>query len=248
MATASIGGLASGLDTASIISQLMQLEALPQTQLKSRVTTEQTKLTALQSLNSRLAALATSADALAHPSGSTPSVWDGLKATSSNSAVTVTASSSAGPASYSVTIGHTAITHGISYTEAHAATDVVTGGATTIEPHPRGAGRRRVGRRCGVLTRGVRRDVLEGTRVRRLRIDVASVAATETRAEARAVVVAHLEPFDTASARAARLPTRRATARARDVRQVTVDAARHRGERERQEEEAHAAHDDVQLT
>jgi len=133
VATASIGGLASGLDTASIISQLMQLEALPQTQLKSRVTTEQTKLTALQSLNSRLAALATSADALAHPSGSTPSVWDSLKAASSNSAVTVTASSSASPASYSVTIGHTALTHRISYTEAHAATDVVTGGATTIE-------------------------------------------------------------------------------------------------------------------
>ncbi|WP_183100074.1 flagellar filament capping protein FliD [Nocardioides pelophilus] len=133
MATASIGGLASGLDTASIISQLLQLEALPQTQLKSRVTTEQSKLTALQSLNSRLAALAASADALAHPTGTTSSAWDSLKATSSNSAVTVTASSSASPATYTVTVGHTALTHRISYADAHAATDVVTGGATTIE-------------------------------------------------------------------------------------------------------------------
>ena len=35
MATSSISGLASGLDTASIIAQLMQLEAIPQTRLKT---------------------------------------------------------------------------------------------------------------------------------------------------------------------------------------------------------------------
>ena len=40
MANASVSGLASGLDTATIIDQLMQLEAAPQTRLKSRVTTE----------------------------------------------------------------------------------------------------------------------------------------------------------------------------------------------------------------
>lgn len=133
MATASIGGLASGLDTAGIISQLMQLEALPQTQLKSRVTTEQTKLSALQGLNTRLAALAASAHALAHPSAGTTSAWDALTATSSDPAVTVAASSSASPASYALTIGQTALTHRISYTDAHAATDVITGGAGTIE-------------------------------------------------------------------------------------------------------------------
>ncbi|WP_183094868.1 flagellar filament capping protein FliD [Nocardioides stalactiti] len=133
MATASIGGLASGLDTSTIINQLIQLESLPQTQLKSRVTTEQNKVTALQGLNTRLATLATNADALANPTGSAASVWESLKATSSNSAVTVTASSTASPAAYNVTIGHTALTHRISYTSPHAATDVVTGGATTIE-------------------------------------------------------------------------------------------------------------------
>ena len=38
MANTSIGGLVSGLDTATIISQLMQLEAQPQTRLKTKVT------------------------------------------------------------------------------------------------------------------------------------------------------------------------------------------------------------------
>ncbi|MFC7504863.1 flagellar cap protein FliD N-terminal domain-containing protein, partial [Nocardioides sp. GCM10030258] len=60
-ATSSIGGLASGLDTASIISQLMALEALPQTKLKTQVTAEQSKVTALQKLNTALQALGTSA-------------------------------------------------------------------------------------------------------------------------------------------------------------------------------------------
>ncbi|KAA1417717.1 flagellar filament capping protein FliD [Nocardioides humilatus] len=133
MATASIGGLASGLDTATIINQLLQLESQPQTQLKSKVTSEQAKLGALQSLNSRLAGLASAAKDLAHPSSTTSSVWESLKATSTNSAVTATATTAATPSSYTVTIGHTALSHRVSFTDAHATTDLVTGGSTTIE-------------------------------------------------------------------------------------------------------------------
>ena len=48
MPNMSVGGLVSGLDTATIISQLMQLEARPQTMLKSKVTTEQKVVAALQ--------------------------------------------------------------------------------------------------------------------------------------------------------------------------------------------------------
>ena len=58
MANASIGGLVSGLDTATIISQLMQLEAQPRTQLQSRVSSNQRELSALQTFNSKLAAIA----------------------------------------------------------------------------------------------------------------------------------------------------------------------------------------------
>ena len=48
----SISGLASGLDTATIVSQLMQLEAIPQERIKLRVGAEQRELgeTLLQSL------------------------------------------------------------------------------------------------------------------------------------------------------------------------------------------------------
>ncbi|MBW8751948.1 MAG: hypothetical protein JF565_11065, partial [Propionibacteriales bacterium] len=55
--TASISGLVSGLDTASIIDQLMQLETVPQDKLKSNLSTEQTTLKNLQALNAKVAAL-----------------------------------------------------------------------------------------------------------------------------------------------------------------------------------------------
>ena len=69
MATASVSGLASGLDTATIIDQLMQLEAASQTRLKSRVTTEQSTLKVLQNLNTKFAALATQATDLTKAAG-----------------------------------------------------------------------------------------------------------------------------------------------------------------------------------
>jgi flagellar hook-associated protein 2 len=131
MATASISGLASGLDTASIIDQLMQLEAATQNKLKTRVTTEQSKVTALQQLNTKLAALATSAGKLAGVSSST-GTWATLQATSSNSAVSVTATSSATPGTFNVTVGQTALTHQLAFLDAHASTDVVTGSGTDV--------------------------------------------------------------------------------------------------------------------
>lgn len=104
MATASISGLASGLDTSSIISQLMKLEATTQTKLKSRATTEQTAVTALQGINTKLATLATSAKDIASPAPGSTSPWNALSATSSSSAITVTASSSASATGFTVTV------------------------------------------------------------------------------------------------------------------------------------------------
>ncbi|WP_435768357.1 flagellar filament capping protein FliD [Nocardioides sp. SYSU DS0651] len=134
MATASIGGLASGLDTASIISQLLALESLPQTKLKTQVSTEQSKVTALQQLNTRLQTLMTNAGKMAGTTASTAatSVWSSLSATSSNSGVAVTASSTATPATYTVTVGATALSHQLAFTDAHARTDVVTGASSSV--------------------------------------------------------------------------------------------------------------------
>lgn len=134
MATASIGGLASGLDTASIINQLMALESIPQTKLKGQVTAEQSKVNALQQLNTRLQTLLTNAAKLAGTgaTGASTSVWSSVTATSTNAGVSVSATSSATPGSFTVTVGATALTHQVAFTDAHARTDVVTGATTDV--------------------------------------------------------------------------------------------------------------------
>lgn len=78
-----IDGLVSGLDTTSLINSLMQIEAVPQTLLKNKVTATQSMVTALQGLNSKVADLATLAD----KTGKAGSL-DLYKATSSSTNVT----------------------------------------------------------------------------------------------------------------------------------------------------------------
>lgn len=111
--SASISGLSSGLDTATIIEQFMQLEAVPQTRLKSRLTTEQSVVTALQSLNTRIAALATRATDLARPA-----TWAAVAGTSTDPKVSVTATVSAGPGSFSVRVDQTALAHRLEHVAA----------------------------------------------------------------------------------------------------------------------------------
>ncbi|HKU35490.1 MAG TPA: flagellar filament capping protein FliD [Paenarthrobacter sp.] len=55
--TTAIDGLASGLNTTAIINSLMSVEALPQTQLKTKLASNQTVISTLQSLNTKLTAL-----------------------------------------------------------------------------------------------------------------------------------------------------------------------------------------------
>jgi len=120
MAVASVSGLASGLDTASIIDQLIQVEAAGQTRLKSRVTTEQSTLKLLQNLNAKIAALATQAKDLTKAAA-----WTPLTATSSSDKVTVSASSGTSGGSLSVTVDTSALAHKLTYTSTAAMTDVV---------------------------------------------------------------------------------------------------------------------------
>lgn len=103
MANASIGGLISGLDTATIITQLMQLESRPQAMLQSRVTSQQKALTSLQTVNAKLANIASKAADLAKLSA-----WSPTKATSTDDKVTVTATTSAAPASLAFDVVATA--------------------------------------------------------------------------------------------------------------------------------------------
>lgn len=125
--SSSISGLSSGLDTATIVTQLMQLEALPQTRLKTRVTAEQSRVTALQSLNTKLATLATKAADLAKAT-----TWSAASATSSNTSVGVTTTSGASPTQLHVTVTSVARTHQLGFASTAALTDQVTGASNTV--------------------------------------------------------------------------------------------------------------------
>ncbi|GAB7189379.1 flagellar filament capping protein FliD [Kineococcus sp. NUM-3379] len=95
----SVDGLVSGMDTTSIITQLMRIEAQPQARLKNTLTSTQGGVTALQSVNSKMAALKTAAEALQKATA-----WSPATATSSTDkvAVSTTSGASAGSLSFSV--------------------------------------------------------------------------------------------------------------------------------------------------
>lgn len=94
-----LSGLSSGLDTSGIITKLMSVESAPQAALKSQLSTTTTYRTALQALNSSVAAIAATASAAVKP-GALAS----FTTTSDIASVTATASStaSAGTVSFSV--------------------------------------------------------------------------------------------------------------------------------------------------
>lgn len=99
MAGMGVDGLISGLSTTDLINNLMKVEAAPQTLLKTKQTTAQTFISALQALNTRVSSLADSAKAAAKVDA-----FDTFKATSSSTAATATASAKAQPANLSFTV------------------------------------------------------------------------------------------------------------------------------------------------
>src|SRR3954464_14491137 len=92
-------GLASGADYRPLITQLMEIEAQPQTLLKNQLTTAQSQASALRQVNTNFAALASAAKAL-----TVATAWGAAKATSSSSAVTATATTGAATGSLSFSV------------------------------------------------------------------------------------------------------------------------------------------------
>lgn len=88
MSAFSISGLSSGIDTASLISQLMVVAAQPQTALKNQLSTEQRVISAYQAINTKLTAFSDAATAVQQ-------AWTATKATSSNSGVIASTDSTA---------------------------------------------------------------------------------------------------------------------------------------------------------
>lgn len=85
------GLTSSGLDVKALVADLMKVESIPQLNLQAKVKLQRTEITALQDLNTRIAALAKSAKDL-----TSPNALAQFKATSSSDAVAVTAKPAAG--------------------------------------------------------------------------------------------------------------------------------------------------------
>ncbi|HET6456291.1 MAG TPA: flagellar filament capping protein FliD [Armatimonadota bacterium] len=123
--TSSISGIISGLDTQSIVSQLMELARGPVTRMETRKTSLSNQITAWQDANTRILALKTKAGALA-----TASTFDAKTATSSDeSIVTGTATYSAQAGSYYLTVNSLARAHQLK-TEGYANTTSTVGTGT----------------------------------------------------------------------------------------------------------------------
>lgn len=103
-----IDGLASGLDTTSLITSLMRLEAVPQTLLKQRAAGTQSVVSALQTLNSRVATLATTASTAAGPTA-----LQTFTATASTAAITASAGTGSSAGSIEVTVDRLAQRHAL---------------------------------------------------------------------------------------------------------------------------------------
>lgn len=86
----SIGGLVSGLDTTTLISQLMQLERQPQNQLKTTLTDTKADASAYRTVNSVFTTLQSAAENLTKAA-----TWSPFKATSSAGTVSVAATAAA---------------------------------------------------------------------------------------------------------------------------------------------------------
>ncbi|MFJ4029491.1 flagellar filament capping protein FliD [Paenarthrobacter sp. NPDC089989] len=97
--TTAIDGLASGLNTTAIINSLMSVEALPQTQLKTKLASNQTVISTLQSLNSKLTALKNLSVA-----GSATGALNLFTATSSSPSVTAKTTTAATAGSIDLTV------------------------------------------------------------------------------------------------------------------------------------------------
>jgi flagellar hook-associated protein 2 len=120
MPNTSISGLVSGLDTSTIITQLMQIESQPQTLLKNKVTAEQSAVTSLQTVNARFVALGTAADRLLKAD-----TWKAASVTSSSSVVQASALPTAITGQVALDVTGTAAAHSRRSDEVSGTTAVV---------------------------------------------------------------------------------------------------------------------------
>jgi len=104
--TSAISGLVSGLDTKTIISQLMSIAKAPQDDLKTSLAKTNTQITAAQSINSKAASMTSLAKELA-----TAKTYTTASASSTDASVSATASATASSGSITFTVKQLATAH-----------------------------------------------------------------------------------------------------------------------------------------
>jgi len=124
--TSSVSGLASGLDTSGIVTELMAIATRPQNALKATLSAEQSAVATLRALNTQVAALATQAK-----TASTAASWAPSTVTSSLAGVTAT-SAGTGGASLDLHVVQVASAVRVSFGTTVKPTDVVTSGAPVV--------------------------------------------------------------------------------------------------------------------
>jgi flagellar capping protein FliD len=127
MAGMTVDGLVSGLDTTSLVNQLVNLEGQQQTALKTRLTATQSAAAAYRAVNTKFDALRSLAADFAKAAA-----WNPTKATSTATTVAVTAGSSAQPGALTFEVKATATSHSVlsartwgTNTEAYGLTDPI---------------------------------------------------------------------------------------------------------------------------
>src|SRR5258706_10849152 len=127
MSPLSLSGLASGLDTETIISQLMSVEQAPRTRMALQDTQAQSRQTQLRDLATKLNAVRDAASALGSVSSWAPT----QSLTSSDAArVGVRALGSAAPGTHLVEVSSLAVSaqHAFTFTSSASAQSIAIGG------------------------------------------------------------------------------------------------------------------------
>jgi flagellar hook-associated protein 2 len=135
MASLSVDGMVSGLDTTALITQLVSAEGATKDRLTTRMGQTQTAAAAYRSINTKVDALRTAAEDLAKAT-----TWTAAKATSSSSAVTVATTGTPQTGQLSFTVESLATAHSMLSDDRWLTTDTgfgaaqvtfTTGGTTT---------------------------------------------------------------------------------------------------------------------
>jgi flagellar capping protein FliD len=121
-------GLISGMDSGTLVSQLVAAEGAPQTALKTRMSATQTSASAYRTVNTTFLAITAAAEAALKPD-----LWTAAKGTTTATSVAVSVGATPVNGSLSFTVESIATNHGVSNKNAAWTSATSAYGASSIE-------------------------------------------------------------------------------------------------------------------